>query len=81
MENTINGQKSIQIEHISVSDRTLFKNFRCSLSILDRFDKPKPSHATVPLRIIGLWDRSITENLLKLILKEILLNKSKWLYL
>ncbi len=38
MENTLNGEKSIKIEHISVYTGTTLKIFGTSLSILDRFD-------------------------------------------
>ncbi len=41
MKNTLNGEKCIKIWHISVNNRTTWKNIRSSLSILDVLIKPK----------------------------------------
>jgi hypothetical protein len=51
MENTLNGEKSIKIEHISEIMKRPKKKLKSSLSILYRLDTAKkPSHhATVPL--------------------------------
>ncbi len=48
MENTLNAEKCFEIERILVN-RTTWENCRSFLSILDRYDLAKKSHATVPL--------------------------------
>ncbi len=51
MENTLNGEKSFKIKHISVNNRTPSMSKIWGPFFLTGLIKPKnPSHATVPLK-------------------------------
>jgi hypothetical protein len=58
MENTLNVLK-FYISRLIIEEPE--KNFRSSLSVLDRFDSAKKlSHATVPLISTGEWGKGLT---------------------
>jgi hypothetical protein len=50
MGNTLNGEKSIEIKHICIYNKTTWEIFRSSLSVLDRFDKKKTISQNSPFK-------------------------------